>query len=58
LERKGSETQLQSADDAPVFESSKRIKAQLVMGLRPKMARIFRFSNLCTGDFYESLFAA
>jgi hypothetical protein len=52
------ETQLQRAGDAPVFESSKRIKAHLARGGRPKMGQIFHLSNLCTGDFWVAFFAA
>ena len=43
---------------APVFESSKRVKAMPESGDRPRMQADFVFSNLCMGDFRSRFFAA
>jgi hypothetical protein len=58
LLEKGLETKLQSAQDAPVFESSKHVKAMPERVDRPRMLADFLFSNLCMGDFRSRFFAA
>ena len=46
------------SQDAPVFESSKRVKAMPESGDRPRMQADFVFSNLCMGDFRSRFFSA